>query len=382
MNRTGPPGETASSRLVGIDALRGLALVLMALDHASFFTRTSIIVEYYVGAPLKLWSWPYVVLGMLTNVAAPTFWTLSGVSIALLEAARRRRGESQWSISRFLLIRAVILVVLDASVNAMAWGNREFLTYDYAFNVLSGLAVGMVLLSGLRFLPLGVLGTATVALLVGYQGLVSAVPEALLDRYGYWLTVWITFSERTTPHVWFPVLGWFGLMGLGYVLGRHADAPAARRPRTWLVVGAALLAAWFAIRSLGGYGNFVPYVQGEPWYYFLIMSKGPPSLDFFTFNLGLAALALAGLLACSQWLQRRPLRWLVVVGRASLFFYVVHLAVYRVLGLVSAAVIPMRDPRLLRYLATWLVGLVLLIPLAERYRRVRDRHPRWVLRYL
>src|SRR5258705_2329640 len=106
----------ASARLAVVDALRGVAILLMALDHSAFFSHVSVQAEHNSDYPTVLGAWGYVVTGLLTNIAAPTFWLLSGASIALLADSSRRRRGSEWAATRFLLIRAGLLVVLDLTL--------------------------------------------------------------------------------------------------------------------------------------------------------------------------------------------------------------------------------------------------------------------------
>jgi uncharacterized membrane protein len=75
-------------RVLPIDALRGVAMIAMALDHVASFLRIGLQAETYGGLPAVLQSWPHWLAGLFTNVAAPTFWLLSGVSVVLLETSR------------------------------------------------------------------------------------------------------------------------------------------------------------------------------------------------------------------------------------------------------------------------------------------------------
>jgi uncharacterized membrane protein len=379
-----PAAQSALStgRLATIDALRGMALVLMALDHSAGFLWWDVTAEHRLGMPTVLGSWPHWVTGLLTNVAAPAFWLLSGMSIALLATAHARHGKSAWATARFLWIRAGILLFLDLTVVGVAWGMATGqVGYDFEFSVLSSLAVGMILASLLQFLPDSAIITLMLVLLAGYQWLVNGVARLVTQPSDFWLALWLVASRQTTPPVEFPVLGWFGLMGLGFVLGRHLASPVLQRAHTWAAAGLGLLGAWLVIRLAGGYGNFVPYTPGDPWHYFLIMSKWPPSLDFFAFNLGLAALALAAFVGQPTLLMRPPLRWLVMYGRASLFFFVAHLVVYLLLGRMGRAWLTVL-PGLARHYLIWGLGLAVLLPLCDRYRQLRQGHPDSVLRYL
>jgi hypothetical protein len=172
-------------------------------------------------------------------------------------------------------------------------------------------------------------------------------------------------------------------MALGLLVGRRFSSPRLRSPAAWLAAGAGLLLAWLALRLAGGYGNFHRFEEGEPWYWFFIMTKGPPSLVYMLFNLGLMALGLAGLLALADRVGRPPLRWLVELGQAPLFVYVIHFGLYEVLGRTLAPCLSAVGLRSLAGFGVfWLVGLAPIVPLAVIYRRLKKAHPESVLQYL
>lgn len=374
--------DATTGRLLTIDALRGLAMVLMALNHTSYFVFVSVWAEHRAGFPTVLSSWPYWVTGLISYGAPTIFWLVSGVSIALLNASRARRGKSRWSIIHYLWIRAGLLLVLDITVFSIGWGVAVGrVDYDFSLSVLSSLAVGMLLMSLLQFLPGRVIVILMVMLLAGYQWVVESIFPVPAQPHDLWLALWLVPSDATRPKVWFPVLGWFGLMGLGFALGQRLSSPILQDWRTWGMAGLGLLAGWLTIRLSGGYGNFVPYAPGDPWHYFLIMSKWPPSLDYFTFTLAITVLAMAAFCSLSQLLQRPPLRWLVILGQVSLFFYVAHPVVYGCLARIGQAVLG-TVPGIVRYYVIWIAGVAVLLVLSDAYRQLRRRHPDSVLRYL
>ena len=107
-------------------------------------------------------------------------------------------------------------------------------------------------------------------------------------------------------------------------------------------------------------------------------SEGP--VAFLTFNLGWSALVFALLLSSLVRFERRPWTWLVVLGRASLFVFVVHALIYRGLAHFGTLLLP-HDPGI-RHLAVWTIGLAVLIPMAAWYGAFKKRQPQSLLRYL
>jgi uncharacterized membrane protein len=369
---------TASARLVAIDALRGLAIVAMALDHAAAAARVSLQAESYGGQMAALGSLPSWVLGLVTNIAAPTFWLLAGVSVWLYSSARLKRGATNGEITRFFLIRAGVLAVLDLTIAWLAWTGSTPYTH-----VLLSLAISLALLSLARLLPFKAFAVIAVAWFIGYQLALPSLATQFTDGAGvaYWQALSFYFSYHTFPASEFSILGWGSLMFLGYVLGRYVQSPHLRRWQTWALIGLGMFGLWLALRLLGGFGDLAAYTRDLPIYYFVIMNKTPPSLTFLLFNLGIAALLYALLQMNESWLQGRPGVWLVWMGQVSLFAFVVHLVIYGLLGRIAVA-LPLPLPGVVKALTIWLIGLCILIPLVKLYRQARKQRPDSLLRYL
>lgn len=375
---TAVPQVVTKERLLGIDALRGIAILVMALDHAASFVRTSLQAESYGGQPAILENWTHWVSGLFTNLAAPTFWFLSGVSLALFVASRRRRAESSWATTRFLLTRASVLILLDLTICRWAWaGQGPYL------QVLLSIGLSLALISVVRLLPLRVLLGLGLTLLFSYQLLLPIIAPQFSETNNFWLALLLAYSTKTHPAVEYSLFGWFSLMLLGFVLGHYMTLPALRRAQTWLTAGLALLSVWFVLRLIGGFGDLTPYsaYTDAQWYYFLIMNKTPPSLTYLTFNLGIAALVLAMFFNWPGWLSHPLARWLAITGQVSLFVFVVHIVVYSILGQVVMA-LGLPIPSMIKTYVLWVTGLIILVPLALVYRSLKQRYPQSVLRYL
>jgi uncharacterized membrane protein len=119
---------TAASRpqrVESVDLLRGLVMILMALDHVrDFFGGTGVSPTNLATttAPLFFTRW-------ITHICAPVFFLLTGTG-AYLAMRRRSRGE----LSRFLLTRGLWLIFLDAvAVRCLA---LQF-NVDYRVTVLN-----------------------------------------------------------------------------------------------------------------------------------------------------------------------------------------------------------------------------------------------------
>lgn len=361
-------------RIEAFDALRGIALILMALDHAAYFTKVGVVAEFHQGVGLFLETWPHWLTGLLTNIAAPTFWFLAGLSLALFVQGSQLKGCSEWTITRFLLIRAGVILLFDFAVGAI-WG--------FSFNVLSSLAVSIAILSVIRVLPSWLIACLGAVSVVSYEWLWMCLGDSSLTGASLWSAIWITPNNGLPSPVPFPVLGWIGLMALGYSLTvMLRQKQLLQSPRLWFTIALALLIAWLGIRLTNGYGNIKQYDPSQPWYHFLVMSKDPISLAYLTFNLGWMCLILQGLLRFPRLKQSKPFSLGVLFGQTSLFFYVSHVLIYRALGEGAVRLGVLQRFGIVRAYLIWVAGLCILAPLCLAFRNIKRRYPTSVLRYI
>jgi uncharacterized membrane protein len=365
-------------RLFAIDAVRGWVMIFMALDHAMLFTYYHIFAEGFQGRrPDPMPDTLHYLTRFVTHYCAPTFVFLAGLGLALYALSRKARGLTEGQITRKLVTRGLLLIVLQLTIVNFTWGfgpdSGGSVVY---FGVLSCIGTGMVILSFARRLPLPALAGGSVLLLLLTPVLLGALPlvpgadqplrEILLQP-----------SDKGWISVNYPILPWLGVMGLGCACGYWiADRPQ-KTSRFFLLLGAALLAIWLPLRLLGGNGNLTPYLGGD-WRHFLLMSKYPPSMAFLAWNLGGMSLAIAlhGRLE-SRLDSSRFFGVVSLFGKTPLFFYVVHLQVYKLLSLI-----PFLRGSLPTAYVTWLIGLAVVYPLCAGFHSLRQRYPNSVLQYV
>lgn len=319
-----------SPRLVGIDALRGLVMVLMALDHVrDFFGSLAIDPHDLSVAPpgLFLTRW-------ITHFCAPTFVCLAGVSAWLY----RQRCASTGAFVGFLVSRGVWLVFLGLTVIQFGWTHD--LRLASFFGVVSAIGTSMVGLAILAGLSTRVLLGIGVAILAGH-GLLSGIDpnEVLADTpwatWGRRLWIWL-FAGSMAGQDWifirghfcmviYPVIPWLGVLLVGYGLGPLTQLESTARRRIFATTGLVLLLLFGVLRGLNGYGDPVPRIEdgslGLRMMSFLNTSKYPPSLAYLLMTLGPAFLLLSAFDRKEGPLQSI----LVTFGRVPLFYYVVHL---------------------------------------------------------
>ena len=365
-----------AARLFAPDALRGLIVVFMALDHANLLVAQQHSPgEYWGGAFPVYYDTLAFLTRFVTHFCAPGFFLLMGLGMALFARFRQERGWTKWAIIRHFLIRGGVLIALQFLVVNQVWklspGGWGIEIY---IGVLSALGAGMILGSLLLWLkPIYLLGLTLVLsigseLLVPDPGLwgpgmnaltlVLRLPGGIVDPEGGAL-LWSNYQ----------VLHWLELVTLGLVFGHWlADDPRKAFSRTWKI-GLAFLVAFVVVRTLDGFGNIRPRM-GNTWIDFLYPVKYPPSIAFTLMTTGVN-LSLLWLFSRAGERARRILWPLAVFGQAPLFFYVLHLLLYAGIGHLltpHGASIPAMYP-------FWLLGLLILFPLCLGYGWLKRRQP-------
>jgi uncharacterized membrane protein len=368
---------TATARLRAIDWLRGIVMVLMAVDHASAIYNGERIasdnaVMHVVGSalpPAQLFTrW-------VTHLCAPAFVLLAGASIALAGARARGPGE-QRAFDRHLVVRGVVLVGLDAVY-------MSGLSGGLLLQVLYALGVGMIALAGLRRLDPRVMLALALGWLCADEWVTGHVWSPAGNAWpgtallvGYWK------GELGT--LLYPALPWLAIMMLGHVLGVHMvrwHAGAARwsPARVLALAGVAALGVFVVVRGVNAYGNMFLLREDGSLVQWLHVSKYPPSLAFVGLELGLVMLLLAALLRLEPRVPARRDGPLLVLGQTALFFYLLH---WPLLGLPAVAAGLFGAAGLgTTYLAAALV-VVVMLPLCRWYREYKRTHPGGWARYI
>lgn len=385
------PAAAANHRLAAIDVVRGLVMVVMALDHVRDYVSATPFQPQDLAQTTGLWFFTR----WITHFCAPTFVFLSGVSIWLTQ---RRRG-SRAATSRLLLTRGLWLVALEVLV--LSW----VLKWNYELHLLLviwAIGWGMVLLAGLLWLPRPVLVGVAALILLGHDALPAIQP--VTTQNAFWALLhngpFVLQVPGFAPAlVAYSVGPWLGVMLAGYLIGPWFEQPAPERRRWLRGAGAGLLLLFGLLRAGNWYGDPAPW-SGQPRgsFYtalsFLNVSKSPPSLLFVCLTLGGALLLLS---AVGRG-ENRLSRWLRVFGQVPFFYYLLHWLLISGgawlwtrtaygwavnLSFTDPAQWPAAyHPSLARAYLTWLALVLLLYWPCRWYQRYRQRHRYWWLSYL
>ncbi len=371
-----PQTQHNSPRLEAIDALRGLIMVLMALDHANLFVAQRHSPGEYYGGAFPVWYDPLAfVTRLLTHPAAPGFFMLLGAGMVLFAHSRRQRGWTERQIVRHLLIRGALLMALQLLlVNRVwekspgGWGIRTYIGVLFA--------QGLAMIVGTLFLRLKPkhLLILSVVLLVGTELLVpdpSVWGPMPRENPADLLNPVLILPGGFPPDLWsnYPMLPWLELVVFGMALANWLLEDTGQAFDRALKLGAILLVAFALVRYLDGFGNLRPRM-GNSWIDYLNVVKYPPSIAFTLLTTGFNLLIL-GLFGRLTSQARAFLRPLAVFGRAPLFFYLMHIPLYWVIGRQLAP----NGTSIAAMYPYWLLGLAILFPLCWGYRQLKERQP-------
>ena len=312
------------TRLTSIDTLRGIVMILMALDHVRDFfgvpgVRPTVLAQTTV--PLFFTRW-------ITHLCAPTFFLLTGTGAHL---ALGRRTVPQ--LSRFLLTRGVWLIVLEVTVIRCLGFQFNF---DYQVTMLVviwALGWAMVTLSALVWLPPMAILAIGAALILGhnmFDGIRSTHPLwVMLHSQGV-----VVNRPDFVVFVAYPLIPWIGVAAIGYALGQIYRWEPQRRLVFLRRAGFTLLLAFVVLRLFNIYGDPSPWApqatMGMTLVSFLNVTKYPPSLLFLLMTLGPALLILRAL----DGRNPPPLRPALVFGQVPLFYFTLHLPLIHLLAVV------------------------------------------------
>ena len=391
------PINPVSRRLESIDLLRGLLMILMALDHTRDFFSSA-----QVNPIDPIQSWPALYFTRwVTNLCAPGFIALAGTSVYL----QRQRGKTSAQLAKLLLTRGLWLIFLEATIITFAWG---FKWPPLLFQVIWTIGICMVALSALQWLPVTAVGVIGAVIVAGHN-LLDPVDATAFGHTLFWklLHVQGALVLHGHPVVFelYPVLPWIGVICLGYSFGPLAASAPAFRQKTSMALGVLLLVVFSLFRLRHGYGDAYTAehlaTAEQTAMSFFRVQKYPPSLDYVlaTFGFLLLLYALFDVAVERRWLPRLR-AFIETYGRVPFFYYVLHIYLIHGTALLLAMAkhrdwhffigLPMFRDRdlpgwgfeLPALYALWFAFVLALYPLCLWFSRLKARRRDWWLSYL
>src|SRR6266487_474441 len=397
----------ARNRIQSIDLLRGLVMVIMALDHVrDFFYKATIAgggslatnpTDLATTTPALFFTrW-------ITHFCAPIFVFLAGTSIFLM-SQKKSRSE----LSLFLIKRGVWLVLVEIILITLAWTFNPFYNF-IILQVIWALGVSMIILGLLIHLPMKVL--LVVGLIIVLCHNLMDYPSISNGLKGGWIADLLYFSNFSIytldkTHVLiivYAVIPWTGVMLLGYCFGKlfTSQMDPLKRKKTLLMIGFGLLALFLILRFINNYGDPVPWSKQSRGSVFTFLSfikvnKYPPSLDFLCAMIGGGLIALA----LFEGVKNKLAEFFRVYGRVPMFYYILHLYLIHLIGVIVFfaegfsvdLIVTPNNPfffrpsafgfGLLGVYTVWVIAVLILYPLCKKYDRYKSTHKKWWLSYL
>jgi uncharacterized membrane protein len=390
------------TRLLSIDALRGLVMIIMALDHVREFFHA----DAMVFSPTDLTRTTPILFftRWITHYCLPVFMFAAGMGVYLYGRSRTKR-----ELSRFLWTRGLWFIVLELTVMRFAYNFNFSLRFLILLLILWIFGICLLAMAALVYVPMRWLAALSVAVIV----LHNCLDGVRAQQFGSAAWVWnLLHQPGVIPVagklalVTYTFLPWIGMMAAGFCFGRIFQMEPEARRRIMLRLGLAMSIAFIALRAVNHYGDPAPWTHQKSALFtalsFLNCTKYPGSLDFLLMTLGPALLVLA-------WFERltfKPSNPLVVFGRVPMFYFILHFYLIHVLAALAAWLrygnaaarfvfnpLPsLGGPRelfpanfgysLWTGYGVWLLVVVLLYPVCRWFAGVKATRRDWWLSYL
>jgi uncharacterized membrane protein len=380
------------NRIESIDLLRGIIMIIMALDHSRDYFHKAALVD----DPLNLvTTTPFLFFTRwITHFCAPIFLFLSGVS-AWLQNGRKTKKE----LSQFLITRGLWLILVDLTIITLGTTGDIHFNY-FIIQTLWAIGISMAILGLMIWLPFYAILITGLVIVLGH----NSIDFAEVNHQGAYPFLWSLLHKQADIPLWgghhlfifYPFLSWSGLMMLGYSFGKvFTTYEPAKRSKILIGTGLGLLAFFAVLRYTNMYGDPLHWsVQKDGVYTFLSfmnVQKYPPSLLYMCATIG-TALIFLGLV---KQTESRLSKILIVYGRVPMFYYIIHFYILSTINIIlylsrghsvtdglkgipgspwkfSA---PGEGYSLATAYAIWITVVIALYPLCKWYDKYKSSHP-------
>lgn len=324
--------KTSTARITAIDLLRGIVMIIMALDHTRDFFHYGASIDQNpmdfatTNTTLFLTRW-------ITHFCAPIFVFLSGTSIFLYA----QKGKTRWEVSRFLLTRGIWLILVEIFIIVPVW---EFNITSIDLQVIWVIGLCMCIMSALIFLPVKILFGLGLAIIFLHNSLDGI--RITGENFGSFLWALVherhafPLNEKFRILVAYPFLPWLGLMMVGYCTGKlYTASSTEKRKRILCFTGIAAILLFIILRSLNIYGDMHHWSVQSSFTFtvldFIKVTKYPPSLLFMLITIGPALIILSLTEKTSNSISRN----VSFFGKVPFFYYILHILLIHLLAMAA-----------------------------------------------
>lgn len=390
-------------RLDSIDLVRGLAVVIMALDHVrDYFYYASTSHDPMASGSIEF---DLFFTRFITHFCAPTFVFLAGTSAGLMAL---RKGKHE--LAQFLIKRGFWLVFVEVVIISTAWTFSPFGSPELGGSVLIILQViwaigaSMIVLGLLQYLPINAVLAISIIIIAGHNsldGIWPATANGGFDAAPLWVALHAPSSVVLGSfHILFtyPLLPWIGVMALGFSSARLFTLEPEQRKRYLLTLGVSLCIAFLILRGFNSYGDPIGWALNTySWLQtsmnFMNVNKYPPSLLYLCITLGPCFI----LLALAEGRTGKLAQVLTTFGRTPFLFYVAHLYLIHLLATLTGIALGFDAMKMkgafifypegwgfslpVVYLI-WVAILLMLYPVCAWFANIKKTRKDWWLSYL
>ena len=392
MNQSVP----AKNRIQSIDLLKGLVMVIMALDHVRDYFNYSTF--FFDPSDPTHTTWPIYLTRLLTHFCAPAFSFLAGLS-AFMVGKRKRKNE----LSAFLLKRGLWLIFIEITFITFGW-HFDIQFRNILLQTIWSLGISMIILAGLIHLPKKIILIFSCIIIFGHN---------FLDPIHFGGNLFWSFIHERSRFLYapghyiresYPLIPWIAVMSLGYCFGPlyNNSVEPDKRKRILNGLGAGAFALFFILIAINKYGDLTRWTKYNDVSMTVMsifnVTKYPPSLLYLLMTLGTTLLFLAN----TEGLKGKVVNFFCVFGRVPFFYYIIHIYLIHVIALIAAKLTGFgwQNMILLMFItkvealkgygfSLWIVYLIwvgiilLLYPLCKKFDRYKQSHKeKWWLSYL
>jgi uncharacterized membrane protein len=403
------PTVTGRTRIDSIDILRGVVMVIMALDHVRDFFHKAVVEgsgDVATGPTDLDHTTPALFFTRwITHFCAPIFVFLAGSSAYLLSLKKSKK-----ELSGFLIKRGFWLLIVEVVIITLGWTFNPFYNF-IILQVIWAIGMSLILLGLTVYLPFNAICIIGLIIVFGHNLLdYPSVSEGLKGGLIPDLIYFTKFSIYNIDNshlvlIVYAFLPWTGVMMLGYCFGKlfKPGMDPVKRKKRLLAIGSGLLLLFVLLRSINLYGDPIPWAshpRGSVFTFlsFINVNKYPPSLDFLSLTIGGGILVLA----LMEGTRNAVTNFFKIYGRVPMFYYILHFYLIHLLvvigffqqGYSTGQIVSPDVPFLFRpgtfgyplgivYLI-WILVVLLLYPLCKKYDRYKtaNANKKWWLSYL
>jgi len=389
--------QVKKERFEALDILRGLTIVIMALDHCRHFFALGFV--YLEPTNVNITNLEVFFTRWITHFAAPTFIFLAGIGLYFASGRRTKSELAYLAISRGLW-----LIFLELTIVGYFWAfSPDFITHPKV-GVLFAIGVSMISVGFLIYLPKYIIGLIALSMIFGHN-LLDSITVDSFDNFGWIFQLLhapgtIVFGDFELLVI-YPFIPWIGVMAAGYLFGPVVKYQKQRRKKVFLSFGLGLIIFSLILRYTNLYGDpqiWTTYIPFDMTLIsFLNFTKYPASLIYISFFIGIALLLMFAFdRKLGKWVE--PLR---DFGQAPFFFYILHIPLIHIMAIIFAYTMfgqadwlfgaPLgKNPEVLNYLSSeliptyvsWITIVFLLYFPSKWFAKLKLRRKDWWLSYL